>query len=38
MRKGFDVEQPFLLVHCSTKFVQFKSVCLLAKFFVFGYQ
>jgi len=38
MRKGFEAEQPFLLVCCGTKFILFKSVCLLAKFFVFGYR
>jgi len=38
MRKGVKAEQPFLVVCCSTKFVLFKSVCLLAKFFVLGYR
>jgi len=38
MRKGFEAEQPFLQVCCSTKFVLFKSVCSLAKFFVLGYR
>jgi len=38
MRKGFEAEQPFLLVCSSTKLVLFKSVYLLAKFFVFGYR
>ena len=32
MRKGFEAEQPFLLIFCSTKFVLFNSVCLLANF------
>jgi len=38
MRKGFEAEEPFLLVCCSKKFLLFKSACLLEKFFVFGYQ
>jgi len=38
MRKRFEAEQPFLVVCCSAKFLLFKSVCLLARYFVFGYR
>ena len=32
LRKDFEVEQPFLLICCSAKFVLFTSVCVVAKF------
>jgi len=38
MRKGFEAEQPHLLIFCSTNFILFKSVYLLANFFVLGYR
>jgi len=38
IRKGFEAEQPFMLICCSEKFVLFKSVCVVAKFFIFGYR
>jgi len=36
--KGFETEQPFLLIYCSAKFVLFTSVCVVAKIFIFGYR
>jgi len=38
IRKGFEAEQPFLLIFCSEKFVLFTSVCVVAKFFIFVYR
>jgi len=34
MRKTYNANQSFWLVCCSAKFIQFKSVCLSAKFLV----
>jgi len=33
IRKGFETEQPFLLICCSAKFVLCTSVCAVANFF-----
>jgi len=37
MRKGFEAEQPLLLIFCSSKFILCKSVCFWVLFFVFGW-